>query len=108
MGILASSSNKAAPVIKKESHMPDFSKMGALATGGKKAFEGYRDTKPTARKAKDEDAMDSDADDDDEDQIALKINDDAEKSMSNSDLLAPEDALRQDALTEGVRKIRVS
>ena len=117
MGIVPGSQQTKTPVpTKRKSAQIDFSSLVPLDSDkGVKNFVGYRD--PGARgkarkkgKDGDDDAMDSDAEEDDDVRVAgvLHDADDTEpKEANKSMLLTVEESLKQDALTEGVRKIKV-
>lgn len=116
MGILQAAQQEKTPVsTKRKSGQLDFSKLNPLSTDkGTKGFAGYRDPASSSlknilrKKGKDDVAMDSDADDDDEEENRNVADvDDAEGKEGNGKLLSPEDALKAETLTEGVRKIRL-
>lgn len=117
MGILQAPQQEKTPVsVKRKSGQLDFSKLNPLSTDkGTKGFAGYRDPTSSSlknilrkNKGKDDDAMDSDADDDDEEEKGtLADADDAEGKEGDGKLLSPEDAMKAETLTEGVRKIRL-
>ncbi|KAF2398360.1 hypothetical protein EJ06DRAFT_480361 [Trichodelitschia bisporula] len=105
MGILPSA-QKAKNSPKRKSAQIDFSHLGPLSTAGTKNFAGYRD--PTASHKRknsrkvDIDAMDSDGDDDEDDDMKLPTT--AEEPTLDNNLLSPDDALKQDKLTEGLKR----
>lgn len=119
MGILQSPQQEKTPVAtKRKSGQMDFTKLGPLSTEkGTKGFAGYRDPASSSKnilgrkkkKGKDEDAMDSDADDDDEEENGtLGDADETEGTEEGGKkMLSPEEALKAETLTEGVRKIRL-
>jgi hypothetical protein len=115
MGILPGATPAKTPAaVKRKSAQIDFSNLAPLnSEKGTRNFIGYRDpsaakTGKKAGKDGDDDAMDSDVDDDDNDTGVLHDADEAEIRDSNGKaMLSPEDALKQEALTEGVRKIKV-
>jgi hypothetical protein len=116
MGMIGSTEVEKTPVnSKRKSGGLDFSSLKPLnPSSGVKNFAGYRDVgngSPSGfpslkqKKKKSEDEMDSDNEEDEEAKPAAE--EDAE-GEGNKDFLSPEDALRAERLTEGVRKIKVS
>jgi hypothetical protein len=119
MGIL-SSPTEAPPTpasTKRKSGTLDFSNLQPLkSTSTAKNFAGYRDQNASknsvlrrlGNKRKEDDEMDSDADDnDDEEDKAAAVEEDDEKEPNGNDMLSPEDAVRQETLAEGVKKINL-
>jgi len=119
MGILSTPQQDKTPVAtKRKSGQLDFSNLTPLNSDkGTKGFVGYRDSTSSSlkrilrgkKKGKDVDAMDSDVDDDDEEDEKDKLADvdDIDIKEENDKFLSPDEALKQDSLAEGVRKIRV-
>jgi hypothetical protein len=118
MGILSTPQQDKIPVAtKRKSGQLDFSNLTPLNSDkGTKGFAGYRDPTSSSlkrilrgkKKGKDVDVMDSDVDDDDEDEKdKLADVDDIDIKEENDKFLSPDEALKQDSLAEGVRKIRV-
>ena len=119
MGILSTPQQDKTPVAtKRKSGQLDFSNLTPLNSDkGTKGFAGYRDPTSSSlkrmlrgkKKGKDVDAMDSDVDDDDDEDEKDKLADvdDIDTKEENGKFLSPDEALKQDSLAEGVRKIRV-
>ena len=119
MGILSSPPEQplTPASTKRKSGTLDFSKLQPLkSTSTAKNFAGYRDQNASknsvlrrlGKKRKDDDEMDSDADDnDDEEDTKPSGTEDDEKEPNGNDMLSPEDAVRQETLAEGVKKINL-
>lgn len=120
MGILSTPQQEKTPVAtKRKSGQLDFSNLTPLNSDkGTKGFSGYRDPTSSSikrmlrgkKKGKDVDAMDSDVDDEDEDENEkdkLVDVDESDIKEEKDKFLSPDEAIKQDSLAEGVRKIRV-
>jgi len=113
MGVLPGTEPKASPVAKRKSTTVDFAKLGPLKSEkASKNFSGYRDGQAGSSskqklksKGKDDD-MDSENDMDEDDEKAT-IEQDDKDDIEPSRLLSPEDAEKQAALSEGVKKINL-
>jgi hypothetical protein len=118
MGILPTPEGKETKpsTTRRRNSSLNFSNLGALKKEGTKNFTGYRDPsakksttfddKKSKRKTSNDEDMDSDADDEDVKEVAEE-DEDANGKDNGKDLLSPEDALRQEEMAEGVRKIKV-
>lgn len=95
---------------KRKSVTTDFSKLGPLKNTGTKGFSSYRDTNATPRKGSkgDDDAMDSDDDDDNEILHENMDNDEEKAGDVAADDMSEDEVKRQEEVSEGVRKIKVS
>jgi hypothetical protein len=120
MGILSTTPEPLTPAsAKRKSGNLDFSKLQPLKSSSTaKNFAGYRDQNVSknsvlrhlGKKRRDDDDMDSDADNNEdveyEDKMPTAAEDD-EKEPNGADMLSPEDAVRQETLAEGVKKINL-
>lgn len=112
MGIHSTPDHVKVPVpsaTKRKTVQTDFSKLGPLKNTGTKGFSSYRDAKPTPRKGSkaDDDAMDSD-DDDDNDLERDNMENDDDKPAPAAGVMDADEVKRQEEVSEGVRKIKVS
>ena len=110
MGILKSNKPVVAPTTlptKRRSLQADFSNLKPLKPGGTIGFTGIREDGGRTRNGKSRSIDDMESDDEDEvdkndDKIAEPDGDDFKGGM-----LSPDDAKKEGALAEGVKKIRV-
>lgn len=117
MGILSGPPETKTPTSSKRKSGLDFSNLQPLKSSSTaKNFAGYRDVNASkksflrrlGKEPKGDDEMDSDVDDDvdAEDKIPSEAGGDDEEPNGNA-MLSPEDALRQERLAEGVKKINL-